>query len=43
MIKLGLGIDEDETEVAGGADDAEADMPELEGDADDAGRMEEVD
>jgi len=48
MIKLGLGIDEDDTDVvasgSGGADDAGMDdMPELEGDADDAGRMEEVD
>ncbi len=44
MIKLGLGIDEDEGEVAAGGDDAGMDdMPELEGDADDAGRMEEVD
>ncbi|TRY73374.1 hypothetical protein TCAL_01534 [Tigriopus californicus] len=41
MIKLGLGIDEDEAEVAG-EDNAE-EMPELEGDEDDAGRMEEVD
>ena len=42
MIKLGLGIDDDEAEAAG--DDAGMDdMPELEGDADDAGRMEEVD
>merc|ERR1711920_656349 len=37
MIKLGLGIDDDE-EVA---DDM--DMPPLEGDAEDASRMEEVD
>ncbi len=44
MIKLGLGIDEDEAEGAGGADEGGMDdMPELEGDADDAGRMEEVD
>merc|ERR1719184_29699 len=40
MIKLGLGIDEDETEEAV-ADDM--DMPPLEGDAEDASRMEEVD
>ncbi len=42
MIKLGLGIDEDDMEAA--TEDANLDdMPELEGDADDAGRMEEVD
>merc|ERR1711936_909719 len=44
MIKLGLGIDEedDAAEVADGvADDSE--MPPLEGDAEDASRMEEVD
>ncbi len=42
MIKLGLGIDDDADETT--ADDAGMDdMPELEGDADDAGRMEEVD
>merc|ERR1712242_215655 len=40
MIKLGLGIDEDETEEAV-ADDM--DMPPLEGHAEDASRMEEVD
>jgi len=40
MIKLGLGIDEDEAEVEA-ADDM--DMPPLEGDAEDASRMEEVD
>merc|ERR1711997_163428 len=40
MIKLGLGIDEDETEEAV-ADDM--DMPPLEGDAEDASRMEEAD
>ena len=40
MIKLGLGIDEDEAE-AEAADDM--DMPPLEGDAEDASRMEEVD
>jgi len=40
MIKLGLGIDEDEAEEAA-ADDLE--MPPLEGDAEDASRMEEVD
>merc|ERR1712025_811885 len=43
MIKLGLGIDEDEAddEAAATADDSE--MPPLEGDAEDASRMEEVD
>ena len=40
MIKLGLGIDEDEAE-AEAVDDS--DMPPLEGDAEDASRMEEVD
>jgi len=42
MIKLGLGIDDDDVEVAedgAGMDD----MPPLEGDAEDASRMEEVD
>merc|ERR1712126_568656 len=42
MIKLGLGIDEDSDEVAVTAED-ESDMPPLEGDAEDASRMEEVD
>merc|ERR1712102_254502 len=41
MIKLGLGIDEDEAEIEDVADDM--DMPPLEGDAEDASRMEEVD
>merc|ERR1711931_551144 len=41
MIKLGLGIDEDEAEIEETADDM--DMPPLEGDAEDASRMEEVD
>jgi len=42
MIKLGLGIDEDEVESA--MDEvAVDDMPPLEGDAEDASRMEEVD
>jgi len=44
MVKLGLGIDEDED--AGETGDAAADdtdMPPLEGDAEDASRMEEVD
>ena len=40
MIKLGLGIDEDEAEVDAAED---LDMPPLEGDAEDASRMEEVD
>ena len=43
MIKLGLGIDEDDdveaVEESAGMDD----MPPLEGDAEDASRMEEVD
>ena len=42
MIKLGLGIDEDDDapmEDTAGTDD----MPPLEGDAEDASRMEEVD
>ena len=47
MIKLGLGIDDDGEEAtegaASGADANMDDMPELEGDGDDAGRMEEVD
>merc|ERR1712117_236281 len=42
MIKLGLGIDEDDAEVDTGAAD-DTDMPSLEGDAEDALRMEEVD
>merc|ERR1711946_4027 len=43
MIKLGLGIDEEEDaiEVDAAGDDSE--MPPLEGDAEDASRMEEVD
>jgi len=43
MIKLGLGIDEDDTDVEAteAADDSE--MPPLEGDEEDASRMEEVD
>merc|ERR1712170_313619 len=40
-IKLGLGIDEDEADVEELVDDM--DMPPLEGDAEDASRMEEVD
>merc|ERR1712241_1659235 len=42
MIKLGLGIDDDSDEVAETAED-ESDIPPLEGDAEDASRMEEVD
>merc|ERR1711913_58982 len=42
MIKLGLGIDDDTDEIAESAED-ESDMPPLEGDAEDASRMEEVD
>merc|ERR1712025_1533595 len=42
MIKLGLGVD-DEDEVAAEADAAPEDMPPLEGDDEDASRMEEVD
>merc|ERR1712242_495647 len=41
MIKLGLGIDEEEAVAE--ATEAAADMPPLEGDAEDASRMEEVD
>jgi len=41
MVKLGLGIDEDEAEIEETVDDM--DMPPLEGDAEDASRMEEVD
>merc|ERR1719268_650806 len=41
MIKLGLGIDDDSDEVPDVTDDG--DMPPLEGDAEDASRMEEVD
>jgi len=42
MIKLGLGIDDDENEIDTGAIE-DSDMPPLEGDAEDASRMEEVD
>jgi molecular chaperone HtpG len=42
MIKLGLGIDDDEGDVEDAAAD-DMDMPPLEGDAEDASRMEEVD
>ena len=42
MIKLGLGIEEEDTgDTDNAADDG--DMPPLEGDAEDANRMEEVD
>merc|ERR1712137_840751 len=41
MVKLGLGIDEDEADIEEAADDM--DMPPLEGDAEDASRMEGVD
>merc|ERR1712203_967640 len=41
MIKLGLGIDEDD--VAADAEDNADEMPPLEGDDEDATRMEEVD
>merc|ERR1712125_147930 len=44
MIKLGLGIDEeDDAAEAGDAVADDSDMPPLEGDAEDASRMEEVD
>lgn len=43
MIKLGLGIEEDEPEPIGSGDAVTEEMPPLEGDADDASRMEEVD
>merc|ERR1712086_1138883 len=42
MIKLGLGIDNDTDDVAEAVAD-DSDMPPLEGDAEDASRMEEVD
>merc|ERR1712096_248144 len=42
MIKLGLGIDEDEAAEEDAAVADESDMPPLEGDAEDASRMEEV-
>merc|ERR1712203_669231 len=41
MVKLGLGIDEDDEAEAAVADDT--DMPPLEGESEDASRMEEVD
>merc|ERR1711884_1003932 len=42
MIKLGLGIDDDDADIEETAAD-DMDMPPLEGDAEDASRMEEVD
>merc|ERR1712119_4822 len=42
MIKLGLGIDEDDGD-AEAVEVEESEMPPLEGDAEDASRMEEVD
>jgi len=41
MIKLGLGIDEDD--IVGGADAPIDDLPPLEGEEEDASKMEEVD
>ena len=44
MVKLGLGLDEDaDAEVADDVAAADDDMPPLEGDDEDASRMEEVD
>jgi len=43
MIKLGLGIDEDDTDADTAAVIEDSDMPPLEGDEEDASRMEEVD
>ena len=43
MIKLGLGIDEDDIPAAGEEAKAEEEMPPLENDEEDASRMEEVD
>ncbi|KAK7503795.1 hypothetical protein BaRGS_00004918 [Batillaria attramentaria] len=43
MVKLGLGIDEDDSTPEAGGDAPSEDMPPLEGDEDDASRMEEVD
>jgi molecular chaperone HtpG len=42
MIKLGLGIDEEEEQVGAG-EPSTSDMPPLEGAGDDEARMEEVD
>merc|ERR1719312_1532540 len=43
MIKLGLGIDEEDAVAGADGDDAADEMPPLEGDDEDATRMEEVD
>ncbi|XP_064123120.1 heat shock protein 83-like [Macrobrachium nipponense] len=43
MIKLGLGIDEDDMTVEESAEGGDEEMPPLEGDDEDASRMEEVD
>ncbi|XP_067680017.1 heat shock protein HSP 90-beta-like [Haliotis asinina] len=43
MIKLGLGIDEDDIPAESAAESGTDEMPPLEGDEDDASRMEEVD
>merc|ERR1712193_268534 len=43
MIKLGLGIDEDDADVEAAEATDDAEMPPLEGDEEDASRMEEVD
>nr|UDE22713.1 Hsp90 [Daphnia tibetana] len=43
MIKLGLGLDEDDITVGGEETKAEEEMPPLENDEEDASRMEEVD
>lgn len=43
MIKLGLGIDEDDVGAGDGGMESTEDMPPLEGEDDDASRMEEVD
>jgi len=43
MVKLGLGIDDDESSADAGGDADSEEIPPLEGDEDDASRMEEVD
>lgn len=43
MVKLGLGIDDDDSSADAGGDTGSEEMPPLEGDEDDASRMEEVD
>lgn len=43
MIKLGLGIDEDDEAAVEETVEADEEMPPLEGDDEDASRMEEVD